>query len=50
MMRQAEEKAAGQAEAVQHETERACADLKAAAQHQLDAAAELIVRRVVNLK
>lgn len=49
MMRQAEKTAAGQAEAVQKETERACADLKAAAQRQLDAAAERIVRKVVNL-
>ena len=49
MMRQAEEAAAGQAEAVQQETQRACADLKAAAQRQLDAAAERIVRKVVNL-
>lgn len=48
MMADAEAKARIQAQQVQAETARRCEALKASARQQLDAAAELIVRRVVN--
>lgn len=50
MMADAEAKAAAQAKAVQEETERSCTDLKDGARKQLEAAAEVIVRRVVTGK
>lgn len=49
MMADAEAKARIQADQVQAETARSCQALKASAQQKLEAAAELIVRRVVNL-
>ena len=49
MMADAEAKARIQADQVQAETARSCEALKASARQKLDAAAELIVRRVVNL-
>lgn len=49
MMADAEAKARVQAQQVQEETARSCEALKASARQKLDAAAELIVRRVVNL-
>ncbi len=45
----AEAKARIQADQVQAETARSCQALKTSAQQKLEAAAELIVRRVVNL-
>ena len=48
MMADAEAKARIQAQQVQAETARRCEALKASARQQLDTAAELIVRRVVN--
>ena len=48
MMADTEAKARIQAQQVQAETARRCEALKASARQQLDAAAELIVRRVVN--
>lgn len=45
----AEAGAAVQAQAVQDETQRSCNALRAAAEQQLEQAAELIVRRVVKL-
>lgn len=50
MMSEAEARAAEQAKAVQEETERSCNELKDRAETQLEAAAALIVRRVVTGK
>ena len=50
MLAEAEAKAGVQADAVRADTAKACAALKQSAQQKLEQAAELIVRRVVNLK
>ena len=49
-MADAEAKAGVEADAVRADTAKACAVLKASAEQKLEQAAELIVRRVVNLK
>ncbi len=48
LMKQAEVRAHDRTTAVMHETEQSCATLRQAAEAKLDAAADLIVRRVVN--
>lgn len=48
LLAQAEQRAAGEAQAVQQQTEQSCQRLKADARRKLEAAASLIVRRVVN--
>ncbi|MDO4842883.1 MAG: hypothetical protein Q3982_09430, partial [Phoenicibacter congonensis] len=49
MMADAEARAAAQAETIRLETEQACTALKAAAQQNLEAAAQRIVGKVVNI-
>ena len=50
LMADAEAKAGVEADAVRADTAKACAALKVSAEQKLEQAAELIVRRVVNLK